>query len=152
MAKSKEPVSFQYTRSDKAKALGLEIKQPRFGDSGYDLQACDSLSIFKGEQMLVPTGLIVEIPMGYVGLVKERSSLALRSLYVHAGVIDPGYRGEIQVLIENRGDSNYHIDAGQRIAQLLFLPCRANMVAKEVVFDELSKTPRGDGNFGSTGK
>ena len=143
--------ALKYCLNPAAIAVGAKFSIPNWGDSGYDLYACEPVTLFSNEQKLVPTGLRLEIPPGYVGLVKDRSSLALKSLYVHAGVIDPSYRGEVQVLMENRGEVNYHIEPGQRVAQILFLSCKSVLVPKLVEKDELSVTARGDGAFGSTG-
>lgn len=129
----------------------LNFKEPREGDSGYDLTCSRPTTLFASEQLIVPTGLVLEIPRGYVGFIKERSSLAMRRIYVHAGVIDSSYRGEIGVVVSNLGESNYHFEEGDRVAQILFVPY-GHFPIERVDLDKLSVTDRGDKGFGSTGK
>ncbi len=130
---------------------GAAFEAPRSGDAGFDLRACENMLIEAGKQVLVPTGVKVAIPEGYVGLVRDRSSMALKRIYTHAGVIDAGYRGEIKVVISNAGEASYHIEQGAKIAQMVVVPCliAAQQVASE---DLLGVTERAQGGFGSTGK
>lgn len=110
-----------------------------------------SMTLYSDDKMLVPTGWAVEIPEGHVGLLKERSSLAKQGVYVRAGVIDSDYRGEIMVLLSSGMLREYGVvtlSPGQRIAQLLVLPCH---LAESVEVPALSDTVRGTGGFGSTG-
>ena len=98
----------------------------------------------------VPTGVRVAIPKGYVGLLFARSSLCKYGMLMAngAGVIDSGYTGEIQVPLLNAGDSVFRVWAGERIAQLVILPCE---LPTFTLVDELEDTERGEGGFGSTG-
>lgn len=149
--KIKQDQIINYHLTPEAKERGATFNEPRFGDSGYDIRASDDVVILPNNQILIPTGLTVEIPYGYVGLMKERSSLAMRRLNVHAGVIDPSFRGELKVVMSNNGDQPYSIEAGQKIAQLLFLPA-ARLPVREVELEDMKPSLRGDGSFGSTGK
>lgn len=121
------------------------------GSAGFDLYARDSASIHVGGRKIVGTGVAVEIPLGYVGLIRARSSLATKQgIEVIAGVIDSDYRGEIMVCLHNISCLQYEkreIKRGDRIAQLIVMPC---LTAHEVVYD-LDETARDDGGFGSTG-
>ena len=121
-------------------------------DAGLDLSACDAMTIGPGERALVPTGLAVEIPRDHVGLVAPRSGLALRhgiSLVNTPGVIDAGYRGEVQVLLLNTDRTEaFTVEAGMRIAQLLVMPV-APVEVVEVI--DLTVTARGSNGFGSSG-
>lgn len=128
----------------------VEFEAPREGDAGYDIRALDACTLFAGEQKIIRTGLVMEIPPGHVGILKDRSSMAMKQLYVHSGVIDASYRGEISVVLENRRESNYHIEPGQRIAQMLLVAVSTPAV---LICDQasLSKSLRGAGAFGSTG-
>jgi dUTP pyrophosphatase len=116
-----------------------------------DLHAREDTKIEAGEWKLVPTGVAMAVPEGYVGLVAPRSGLALRSgigVVNGPGVLDSGYRGELQVILINHGQEEVTLERGERIAQLLVVP------AAEVEFvevDELPDSGRGDGGFGSTG-
>ena len=105
-----------------------------------------------GERALVPTGLAVEIPEDHAGIVAPRSGLALRhgiSIVNTPGVIDAGYRGEVQVILLNTDRSDaFTVEPGMRIAQLLVMP----VTPVEVVeVTELTETARGSGGFGSSG-
>ena len=121
-------------------------------DAGLDLSACDQLAIGPGERALVPTGLAVEIPEGHVGIVAPRSGLALRhgiSIVNAPGVIDPGYRGEVQVILLNTDAVEaFTVERGMRIAQLLVMP----LTPVEIVeVTDLAVSVRGSGGFGSSG-
>jgi dUTP pyrophosphatase len=123
------------------------------GDAGLDLSAIEGNSIAPGERVLVRTGLAVAIPAGCAGLVLPRSGLASRHGVTVAnapGLIDAGYRGEIQVLLVNLDRSeSFRFEAGERIAQLLVVSF-PDVEPTEV--RELDSTSRGDGGFGSSGR
>jgi dUTP pyrophosphatase len=125
----------------------------RPGDAGLDLCArADALVPARGGRVLVPTGIAVAIPEGWVGLVVPRSGLALRhgvALANTPGVIDSGYRGELQAIVLNLDpESDYQVRRGDRIAQLLVQ--RVERVTWNVV-DELRGEDRG-GGFGHSGR
>lgn len=122
------------------------------GDAGFDLSACEHITIGAGERAAVGTGIAVEIPDGHAGLVVPRSGLALRhglSAVNAPGVIDAGYRGEVLVILLNTdNESAFTVEPGMRIAQLLVVP----VVAADVVETHaLTETERGAGGFGSSG-
>jgi len=121
-------------------------------DAGLDLMARVAVSLRPGERAVVPTGIAVAIPAGYVGLVCPRSGLAARSglgLVNGPGVIDAGYRGEIAVVLVNHDPAvTVEISRADRIAQLLVVPI---LVVTPVVVDALDDTVRGASGFGSTG-
>ena len=104
------------------------------------------------QRVLVETGLHIEIPLNYVGLVKDRSSVASAGLHTMAGVIDSSYRGELKILILNVGDSDYTISIGQKIAQLVIVPIYTETVELVDSLEMLTDTDRGVEGFGSTGK
>ena len=137
---------------ERFKALGLSFSAPRTGDAGYDLFAVESVTVKAGERALISTGIHMEIPEGYVGLVKDRSSIAVAGLHTMAGVIDAAYRGEVRVLLLNTNATDYHIEAGQKIAQVVVLPAFVEAVQTVDSLEALSTTERGAGGFGSTGK
>lgn len=120
-------------------------------ESGMDLFAAEQVRLGPGEWAAVGTGLVVEIPPGYEGQVRPRSGLALRhgvTLLNSPGTIDPGYRGEIRVLLINHGKSEFHIRPGDRIAQLII----ASYAAVDWKLQPaLGASTRGSGGFGSTG-
>ena len=119
--------------------------------AGYDLVAAmdDAIEIGPGEIVMAPTGLSLEIPEGYFGLVKDRSSVALRGLRTAAGVIDSDYRGEVKVVLHNVTNGSLRVEPGERIAQMIVL---AHAVWDVVEVEELGHTERGEGGFGSTGR
>lgn len=122
--------------------------------AGADLYAATDrpIEINAGETVMVKTGLAVEIPDGYVGLLFARSGLASKRGVAPAnkvGVIDSDYRGEIIVALHNHSNESQTVDAGERIAQIAFLPY---MAATFEEAEQLSDTERGIGGFGSTGR
>jgi dUTP diphosphatase len=120
------------------------------GAAGADLYANEALTLAPGQRAPVATGVRVEIPPGYAGLVWPRSGLAVRhGIDTLAGVIDSDYRGEVRVVLVNHGQDPVHIEPGDRIAQLVM------QKVERVVFtsaNELAGTMRGEGGFGSTGR
>lgn len=122
------------------------------GDAGADLRAAHDIVLSPGERALAGTGVAVAIPAGHVGLVTPRSGLAARfglSIVNAPGVIDSGYRGEIQVCLINLDpEREIRLSAGDRIAQLLIMPV---VTARFVSVEGLDDTVRGDGGYGSTG-
>lgn len=121
------------------------------GDSGVDLFSTEDYELMPGERVLVSTGLKMSIPIGYEAQIRPKSGLALNhgiSIVNTPGTIDSSYRGEIGIIVINLGKTNYKIEEGKKIAQMVI-----NKVenAKFVVVDELENTHRGDGGFGSTG-
>ncbi len=125
------------------------------GAAGADIRASllekKSLTVKPGERVLVPTGLSMEIPVGFEIQVRPRSGLSLKSplMIVNSpGTIDSDYRGEVNIIIGNFGKEDYVIEHGLRIAQLVIAPVTQ---AKFMTADSLSETQRGSGGFGSTG-
>lgn len=118
-------------------------------DAGVDLFSSVDMTIEPHARALVPTGIAMAIPNGYVGLVWDKSGLAVSAgLTTMAGVIDSGYRGEIQIAMYNTTSEPYEVKAGNKIAQLLIQPIHQ---AQFKVVTSLSESDRGEGGFGSTG-
>lgn len=125
--------------------------QAHIGDAAVDLHSRIDFTLKPGERFAIPTGIAVAIPEGYAGLVLPRSGHARQhgiSMVNTPGLIDPGYRGEVSVLLINHGDAAVGFGRGDRIAQLAVVPVAA---AKWVEVDLLEETERGTGGFGSTG-
>lgn len=123
------------------------------GSSGVDLRAAveEEVVIRPGERLLVPTGLVLEIPQGWEGQVRPRSGLALRhgiGILNAPGTIDSDYRGEVAVILINLGEAPFPVKRGDRIAQLVF--ARVEPVEWEEA-ESLDESGRGAGGFGSTG-
>lgn len=121
--------------------------------AGADLYSCEDgeISIAPGETRLIHTGIALEIPQGYVGLIYARSGLSTKRGLAPAnkvGVIDSDYRGEIMVALHNHGSVAQTVESGERIAQIVFTPYAA---ADFELSEELDDTVRGAGGFGSTG-
>jgi dUTP pyrophosphatase len=143
--------------SVKIKKLNDNAVIPTYGSefsAGADLYACEGKEIIipSGETCLVHTGVAMEIPCGYVGLIYARSGLATKRGLAPAnkvGVIDSDYRGEIMVALHNHSATEQTVSDGERIAQIVFTPYKT---ASFSVVDELDSTVRGEGGFGSTGK
>lgn len=149
-------------RLEGVKTINLPVKQldpglplPRYAhddDAGADLHTVEAFTLQPGQRRLVPTGIAVAIPQGWVGLVHPRSGLAVKhgvTLVNSPGTIDPGYRGELKVLLINTDPAEaVAFVRGDRIAQLLLQEvARAEFVPEA----ELPPTPRGAGGFGSSG-
>lgn len=122
------------------------------GDAGLDLYALEDDELEPGARAQLRTGIAVEIPAGYAGLVLPRSGLAARhgiGLVNAPGLIDSGFRGELQVLLLNTdAESAFRVRAGDRIAQLVVVAASA---AEAVEVSQLSASERGVGGFGSSG-
>ncbi len=133
------------------KKISSDAKLPNYAhadDAGMDLYSNEKLKIKKGEIKKVKTGFALEIPEGYAGLVWDKSGIATKGIKTLAGVIDSGYRGEVVIVLTNLSDSVYRIEKGQKIAQMLMQKIERFNI-REV--ENLNKTSRGDGKFGSTG-
>lgn len=130
---------------------------PTYGSeyaAGADLYACieECITIEPGETCLVKTGIAMEIPVGYAGLIYARSGLATKKGLAPAnkvGVIDADYRGEIMVPLHNHSNKKATIEPKERIAQLVITPFLTAMYTE---VEELNETVRGEGGFGSTGR
>jgi dUTP pyrophosphatase len=124
------------------------------GDAGYDLRSVERVDLAPGARALVRTGISVAIPEGHAGLVLPRSGLAIRhgiSLVNTPGLIDSGYRGEIQVpLINHDREETFLIEEGTRIAQLVLVRAAAAFFV-EAEFLESTADGRGESGFGSSG-
>ncbi len=136
----------------KIKKLKPEAIYPSYahpGDAGLDLFSAEEKLIKSGTRLAINTGLVLAVPDGFVGLVWDKSGLALKKgLTCLAGVLDSGYRGELLVVILNTSNEDVKIEVGQKIAQLLIQPIQT---VKINPVDELEDTTRGTGGFGSTG-
>lgn len=129
---------------------------PSYGtefSAGADLYACleETVTLAPGETKLIQTGLAMEIPVGYAGLIYARSGLATKKGLAPAnkvGVVDADYRGEVMVALHNHSLVDASIEPGERIAQMVIAPF---LTANFIVADELEDTVRGAGGFGSTG-
>ena len=142
-----------YNEAPKVKRLHPNAMLPTRAhdqDAGWDLHALEHDRIQPGETRMIRTGIAIAVPVGQVGDVRSRSSLASRNITVanSPGTIDPGYTGEVKVLLSNRTAKRFTINPGDRIAQLVFT--YTNTQPLELV-DELEDSERGEGGFGSTG-
>lgn len=145
------------TQQVRIKKLHPDAVIPTYGTpfaAGADLYACmdSSVTIEPGQTQFIHTGLAVEIPVGFAGLVYARSGLACKKGIAPAnkvGVIDADYRGEIMVALHNHSSEVVTIESRERIAQLVITPF---LTAQFEETDELGDTERGEGGFGSTGR
>jgi len=119
-------------------------------DAGMDLRAVERVVLSAGVAQGVPTGIAIELPSGYEAQIRPRSGMALKhSIVANFGTIDPGYRGEIRVVMFNLSAGDYVIEKGDRIAQLVV--ARYEAVEWEEG-GELTESQRGAGGFGSSGR
>lgn len=141
----------------RVKKLKQTAIMPTYGSeeaAGADLYAClsDPITIQPGESVFVPTGLAMELPRGYAGLIYARSGLACKRGLAPAnkvGVVDSDYRGEFMIVLHNHGKQPQTIEHGERIAQLVITPV---FTPGFLQVDDLTATERAAGGFGSTGK
>ena len=141
----------------KIKKLNENAIVPTYGSefaAGADIYACEgeAISINPHETKLIHTGIAMEVPVGYAGLIYARSGIASKRGLAPAnkvGVVDSDYRGEVMVALHNHSEVVQSIENGERIAQLVIAPY---ITADFILSDELEDTDRGEGGFGSTGK
>ena len=118
-------------------------------DAAFDIYAIDDQSLLAGQTAIVHTGICLEIESGFFGKIESRSSLARNGIFCTAGVIDSGYRGEVMIVMNNKGPKDYHINSGHRIAQLVIFKVEEVEISESDSLDEQSD--RG-GGFGSSGE
>lgn len=140
----------------KIKRLSPDARLPHYAhgpaeDAGMDLTALEDCTLVPHVAQAVPTGLAIELPPGYEAQIRPRSGLAMKhgiTIPNAPATIDPGYRGEIRVILLNLGTAGYHIHKGDRIGQMVI----ARYEAIEWVESELADSGRGAGGFGSSGR
>jgi dUTP diphosphatase len=142
-------VRIKVMKLDAAAQLPRYAHRGVFGDLAADLFAVVAVTLEAGATIPVPTGVAMEFPSSHGALVEDRSGLAVRGVTTLAGVIDPGYRGEIKVVMANLSAVAVEIKAGDRIAQLRIVR-RIEAQFEEV--SELVEASRGVAGFGSTGR
>ena len=136
--------------------LRPEAVLPRYAhgpdeDAGMDLHSVEAVVLEAGQTRLVATGLAIEVPPGFEAQIRPRSGLALKhsiTLPNAPATIDPGYRGELRVILHNFGREPFTVNAGDRIAQMVI----ARYEAVQWIESELSDSQRGQGGFGSSGR
>ena len=142
------PVYIRVQRLHPAAQLPRYAHLGSFGDLAADLYAAAGATLPAGATQAIPTGVALEFPTTHGALIEDRSGLALRGLTTLAGVIDPGYRGEIKVVLANLSPVAIDLQPGDRIAQLRIVQ-RIEALFEEVA--SLAETPRNAAGFGSTG-
>lgn len=134
------------------KRLNSEAKLPtraHANDAGLDLYSMNTVTLPPHEPVKVPLGVAMAIPEGHVGLICDRSSVGSKGVRTLGGVVDAGYRGEVQVVLINLRNEPISFAKGDKIAQMLVLPVNACAVEERA---ELDSTSRNEGGFGSTGR
>jgi dUTP pyrophosphatase len=122
------------------------------GDAGLDLFSIERKVIPPGTSAFIGTGIAIELPPGTEAQIRPRSGLALKhqvTLLNAPGTVDYGYRGEVKVIMINHGKTDFIVEEGSKIAQMVIKPV---ITVNVIQVDELTETPRGEGGFGSTGK
>lgn len=127
----------------------VEMPKPNTdGNAAIDLPSAEDFILKPDEQRTARTGIKMQIPVGFVGLVWDRSGMAAKhSIHTFAGVIDSSYRGEICIVLKNFGSHDFHVTKNMRIAQLVIQP----YLQVEITEGELDDTKRGESGFGSSG-
>lgn len=126
----------------------IPFKYSREYDACLDMYSHEDKVLFPGDTEVIQTGIALEIPVGFEGIVRGRSGMASRGIFTHVGTIDENYRGEVGVILLNYSKDFYHIHKGDRIAQITIKPTfRIGMTESET----LSTTVRGTEGYGSSG-
>ncbi|MBS3079025.1 dUTP diphosphatase [Candidatus Pacearchaeota archaeon] len=136
----------------KIKKLHADAKIPLVGSehaAGFDLYSCEDYELQVGETHAVATGIAIEVPVGKVLFIWDRSGMGFKGIHRFAGVIDSDYRGELKIVLCNHSKNPYKIIKGDRIAQGVI---QDYYIPEFEEVEELSSTDRGIGGFGSTGK
>lgn len=137
----------------KVKRLSETARLPSYareGDAGMDLYANETITILPGERYLVRTGISMALPVGHAGLIWDKSGLVSKhGLKTIGGVIDEGFRGEVQVAVHNLSNEPYLVESGKKVAQMLVQPVEQKEIVEVSELD--TDTARGAGSFGSTG-
>ena len=118
-------------------------------DAGSDLRSPICATVPARNSVVIDTGVHVEIPEGYVGMLKSKSGLNVKHDLIGEGVCDSGYAGSIRVKLYNLGDTDYQIQRGDKIIQLVIMPC---VYCKFTEVEQFADSERGTGGFGSTGR
>lgn len=136
----------------KVKRLQESAKIPskkNVNDAGYDLYSNESITLEPNKHKLISTGVALELPKNTVGLIWDRSSMAMKGIKSMGGVIDNEYRGEIKVILKNLNNEEFLINKGDRIAQIIIHEISHKSM---VEVNQLENSKRGENGFGSTGK
>lgn len=133
----------------KLNELSIPFKRMHEHDACYDVYANTSVTLLPQTTVIIPTGIILEIPVGYEGIIRGRSGLASKGILVHTGTIDAGYRGEVGVIMFNTTNETFKFNAGDRVAQ--FCLKKVLPVQFEEVETISTVTDRGEKGYGSTG-
>ena len=126
----------------------IPFSYSREQDACMDMYALEGTIIPAGTTKIIPTGIAVEIPQDYEGLVRGRSGLASKGITAHLGTIDETYRGDVGMIIANHTNADFKVEAGMRLAQFTVKPVY-HIQLEEV--EELSDTSRGSNGYGSSG-
>lgn len=118
-------------------------------DAGLDLYATERKIVRSNDWESIDTGVHIQIPQGFVGLITSKSGLMTKHGITSRGTIDSGYTGSIRAVLFNHSRKDYIVEKGDKITQLVLVPC---IVPPLEMVDELDKTDRGDKGFGSTGR
>ena len=124
--------------------------QPYEGDAGFDLYANETVTFEPGDKATIKTGIAIAVPMGYVGLIWDKSGVGIKKGHkVLGGVVDAGYRGEIMIGMINLSRESHTFEKGDKVAQMLIQKVEQ---PKIIEVEELDETERGEKAFGSSGK
>ena len=126
----------------------IPFKYTREGDACMDMYSVEDTTIEPNSTEVVSTGIALEIPTGFEGIVRGRSGLASKGIHIHIGTIESSYRGDIGIIITNTTNKSFSINRGDRIAQFTVKPVNNILMEESEV---LSETERGANGFGSSG-
>jgi len=133
----------------------LEPFKKHHDDVGWDLRSTEDVTLMPRGTAVIGTGVYLEIPEGIMGRILPRSGLSAMGIDVYGGVIDPGYRGEVKVVLHNSNSEPFVVHRGDRIAQITFIQLAVDVEVKHLEPQDvplIQTTERGDKGFGSTGR
>lgn len=145
--------AIQFYLSQSAKDGGVKFTAPRVGDAGFDLPCAERVEVEPNSTKLISTGLHLAIPLGWVGLIRDRSSVGSKGGLSLAGVVDASYRGEVKVAFHNLSADKKVFEVGDRVAQIIFVQhlTGEHGFVECSDLEQLGQTSRGAAGFGSTG-
>lgn len=131
----------------------FDLLPSKAGDAGIDLRCVGNVVVYPNQITKINTGIYLEIPDGFVGIIKDRSSVGIRGGHIVGGVVDSNYRGEIIICMTSLVENEVFFEEGDKVAQIVILPYYVcNELIRVGCVNDLSVTSRNDKGFGSSGK
>lgn len=147
-----KPMDVRWYKIDSSNASARFPQRTSMGAAGHDVYAAYPVLVAPGQIVNVRTGIGIELPKGYYAQICDRSSIGLEGIITAGGVVDQDYRGEIGVTMINLSKKEFRVKSGDRVAQMIILPCQQNVRWNEIHFSKREKTDRDTKWSGSSGR